>query len=95
MQDSPPPPAPQQQQQPPAPSGMDAFPSLDSPAPEVRVTGMGGTGDQERDEFENAFPDLTSEVPYEAVSGVIIFSRVQVDNFSSELSWRNGTEVND
>lgn len=55
---------------PPQPQGMDAFPSLDSPAPtsEVRVTGFGGTGeDEDREKFESAFPDLSSEVPQQAV----------------------------
>ena len=50
---------------------MDAFPSLDSPAPkgEVRVTGFGGTGeDEDMEKFESAFPDLSSEVPQQAVS---------------------------
>lgn len=53
----------------PGPKGIDAFPSLDEPSgdSEFRVTGASGTGDVERAEFENAFPDLTSEVPYEAV----------------------------
>ncbi|KAJ9114095.1 hypothetical protein QFC20_001609 [Naganishia adeliensis] len=64
------------------PSGIDAFPSLDmmdSPAGglggnrEVRVTGHAGTGeegDEEREKFESAFPDIGSEpiapsaVPY-------------------------------
>lgn len=50
--------------------GIDAFPSLDSPAPagEVRVTGYGGSGeDEDREKFESAFPDLSGEVPQEAV----------------------------
>lgn len=50
---------------------MDAFPSLDSPAPtgEVRVTGYGGTGeDEDREKFESAFPDLSGEVPQQTVS---------------------------
>ncbi|KAI5452886.1 Clathrin light chain [Naganishia albida] len=65
------------------PSGIDAFPSLDmmdSPVgasrggnQEVRVTGHAGTGeegDEEREKFESAFPDIASEptapsaVPY-------------------------------
>ena len=50
---------------------------------EVRVTGAVGTGDAERDEFESAFPDLTSEVPYDAVSVGILFS-------SASLGWRAG-----
>lgn len=58
-----------------APSGIDAFPSLDmmdSPSAggsrggiqEVRVTGHAGTGDEgdeEREKFESAFPDIQSE----------------------------------
>jgi hypothetical protein len=53
------------------PSGIDAFPSLDEPAPtsEVRVTGFGGLeGDEDREKFESAFPDLSGEVPNEQVS---------------------------
>jgi len=53
------------------PQGMDAFPSLDEPAPtsEVRVTGFGGMeGDEDREKFESAFPDLSGEVPQEQVS---------------------------
>ena len=53
-----------------SPMGIDAFPDLSSPAPqgEVRVTGVAGTGeDEEREKFESAFPDLSGEVPYEAV----------------------------
>ena len=52
-------------------SGIDAFPSLDEPSGgnEVRVTGVAGTGeDEDRAQFESAFPDLSSEVGYEAVS---------------------------
>jgi len=55
----------------PKPSGIDAFPSLDSPGPgsQVRVTGAAGTGeDEEMAQFESAFPDLSGEVPYEQVS---------------------------
>ncbi|EIW70333.1 clathrin light chain [Tremella mesenterica] len=51
------------------PLGIDAFPSLSSPGvgSTVRVTGVGGTGeDTEREKFESAFPDLTDEVPFEA-----------------------------
>lgn len=53
------------------PSGIDAFPSLDEPAPtsEVRVTGYGGLeGDEDREKFESAFPDLSGEVPSAQVS---------------------------
>jgi len=53
------------------PQGMDAFPSLDEPAPtsEVRVTGFAGMeGDEDREKFESAFPDLSGEVPQEQVS---------------------------
>lgn len=52
---------------------MDAFPSLDSPAPtsEVRVTGHAGLGeDEDREKFESAFPDLSGEVPQEVVRQV-------------------------
>ncbi|ORY26350.1 clathrin light chain [Naematelia encephala] len=56
----------------PAPRGIDAFPALDSPdigGTDVRVTGVAGTGeDADREHFESAFPDLTSEVPFEAPS---------------------------
>lgn len=55
----------------PKPQGMDAFPSLDEPAPtsEVRVTGFGGLeGDEDREKFESAFPDLSGEVPQEQTS---------------------------
>lgn len=54
----------------PKPSGIDAFPSLDSPGPvgEVRVTGAAGTGDEEMAQFESSFPDLSGEVGYEQVS---------------------------
>lgn len=65
---SPAPPAPAQESQ---PQGIDAFPSLDSPAPtgEVRVTGYAGTGeDEDREKFESAFPDLSSEVPQQTSS---------------------------
>jgi len=50
---------------------MDAFPSLDEPAPtsEVRVTGFAGLGeDEDREKFESAFPDLSGEVPQQEVS---------------------------
>jgi hypothetical protein len=50
---------------------MDAFPSLDEPAPtsQVRVTGFEGMGeDEDREKFESAFPDLSGEVPQEQVS---------------------------
>ncbi|KAK1923949.1 clathrin light chain [Papiliotrema laurentii] len=53
----------------PRPSGIDAFPSLDSPAgsAEVRVTGVAGLQeDPEREQFESAFPDLSGEVGFEA-----------------------------
>ncbi|GMK59686.1 hypothetical protein CspeluHIS016_0802920 [Cutaneotrichosporon spelunceum] len=49
-----------------SPSGMDAFPSFDEPiaVSEVRVTGNVGLGDdQELDQFESAFPDLSSDIP--------------------------------
>ena len=52
-------------------SGIDAFPSLDEPSGghEIRVTGVAGTGeDEDRAQFESAFPDLSGEVGYEAVS---------------------------
>lgn len=70
----------QQQSQPQSqPQGIDAFPSLDSPnaqgSSQVRVTGFGGTGDEkdeEMDKFESAFPDLSGEVPYQAVSGFCV-----------------------
>lgn len=55
----------------PKPSGIDAFPSLDEPSggQEVRVTGVAGTGeDEDRAQFESAFPDLSEEVGYQAVS---------------------------
>ena len=58
----------------PKPQGMDAFPSLDEPAPtsEVRVTGFGGLeGDEDREKFESAFPDLSGEVPQEQVSQAV------------------------
>jgi hypothetical protein len=57
------------------PRGIDAFPSLDSPAPtsEVRVTGFAGLGeDEDREKFESAFPDLSGEVPQEAVSLLVM-----------------------
>ncbi|WWD16974.1 hypothetical protein CI109_101408 [Kwoniella shandongensis] len=54
----------------PQPQGIDAFPDLTSSAPggsEVRVTGVSGTGeDQDREQFESQFPDLSGEVGYEA-----------------------------
>ncbi|ORX35556.1 clathrin light chain [Kockovaella imperatae] len=54
----------------PRPSGMDAFPSLDSPGingSEFRVTGVAGTGqDEEMEKFTSAFPDLSDEVRAEA-----------------------------
>jgi len=66
-----PPKSPEQPKAQSQPQGMDAFPSLDSPAPtsEVRVTGFGGMeGDEDREKFESAFPDLSGEVPQEQVS---------------------------
>ncbi|KAJ9117503.1 hypothetical protein QFC22_004353 [Naganishia vaughanmartiniae] len=62
--------------EPSGPSGIDAFPSLDmmdspsggfggSAQQEVRVTGHAGTGeqgDEEREKFESAFPDISDEV---------------------------------
>lgn len=46
--------------------GLDAFPDLDEPmgSSQVRVTGNVGLGeDAELDQFESAFPDLSSEMP--------------------------------
>lgn len=57
-----------------APKGISAFPDLDEPrgSSDVRVTGVSGTGDDiEREQFESAFPDLSGEVPYEAVSLIL------------------------
>ncbi|KAK8864712.1 hypothetical protein IAR55_001966 [Kwoniella newhampshirensis] len=54
----------------PSPKGIDAFPDLNPSAPggnEVRVTGVSGTGeDEDRENFESQFPDLSGEVGYEA-----------------------------
>lgn len=54
---------------------MSSFPALDGDDDDllggsnVRVTGVSGTGeDEDRAQFESAFPDLSSEVGYEAVS---------------------------
>jgi hypothetical protein len=71
MPDSPPASKPKSPEPEPGPQGMDAFPSLDEPAPtsQVRVTGFEGMGeDEDREKFESAFPDLSGEVPQEQVS---------------------------
>jgi hypothetical protein len=61
---------PQSAPPPSAPKGISSFPDLDEPrgSSDVRVTGVQGSGeDEEREQFESAFPDLSGEVPYEAV----------------------------
>ena len=58
---------------------MSAFPSLDSPGPgrgDVRVTGAAGMGeDEDMEKFESAFPDLSGEVGYDAVSLDLLWMR--------------------
>jgi len=60
---------------------MSAYPALDSPGmggKDVRVTGMGGTGeDEDMEKFESAFPDLSGEVDYQAVGGNTFISLLQ------------------
>lgn len=53
-----------------SPKGMSAFPALgdeDESRGEVRVTGFAGAGkDEDMEQFESSFPDLSGEVGYEA-----------------------------
>ena len=70
--DTPPAPAPSAPAKPASPKGISAYPSLNSPGignTEFRITGVAGTGqDEDRDKFESAFPDLSDEITYDAVS---------------------------
>ncbi|RSH81957.1 uncharacterized protein EHS24_008156 [Apiotrichum porosum] len=63
------------------PSGIDAFPALEDEfvgSSEVRVTGNVGLGeDPEREQFESAFPDLSSDVSSAPVAPKPVFNALE------------------